>query len=284
MATLPRWVMLLASLLVACTAVSPGVHQEDVPSRETTLVAYGEWHAPTSRPPPLVQFVSSDGKPEAPGPSGPRGQPLTRERLLILAASKGVGLTPILVQRNREVGTAFQWTLCRALNVVPNTAAFATPGRTAYKSVILDGVLAAVRINILGGPTFRLDGAFLEVIGPESFLEVKAQQRPITLSTGQGQIQGYIQVLSRQRPRSFLPGIPEPPRPALLLLTTADTQVSQQVADEAGLNGVAVYHAVAWEDGGLLTVGPFRQRTGFADVPTSFALPSVPTPLQPQPR
>jgi hypothetical protein len=284
MATLPQWVMLLASLLVACTAASPGVRQEDVPSRETTLVAYGERHAPTSRPSPLVQFVSSDSKPETPVPSGPRGQPLTRERLLALASSKGIGLTPILVQRNREVGMAFQWTLCRALDVIPNSLPYDTPGRTAYKSVIPDGVLAAVRINILSGPSFRLDGAFLEVVGPESFLEIKAQQRAITPSTGQGQIQGFIHVLSRQRPRSFIPTGPEPPRPALLLITTADTQVAQSVADEAGVNGVAIYHAIAWEGDSLLTVGPFRQRTGFADVPTSFVLPSVPTPLQLQPR
>ncbi len=69
-------------------------------------------------------------------------------------------------------------------------------------------------------------------------------------------------------------------RPRVRLITTADTQVSQEVADEAAVNGVAIYHAVAWEDGGLLTVGPFQQRTSFADVPISFILPSLPEPLQ----
>jgi hypothetical protein len=226
-----------------------------------------------------VQPVSS----ESAVPSGPRGIPLARERLLTLALSRGIGLNPVPVQRNWEVGMAFQWTLCRALNLIPNTGAFEAPGRIAAKSVIPDGVLPAVRINLQGMPTFRLDGAFLEVIGPESFLEVKAQQRPITLSTGRGQIESFIQVLGRRRPRSFMPGAMEPPRPALLLVTTADSQVAQGVADEAGVHGVALYQAVAWEDGGLLTLGPFIQRTGFADVPTSFVLPSVPEPLQLRP-
>src|SRR5689334_22046947 len=115
MATLPRWVMLLASLLVACTAGSPSVRQEEASLRETTFVGHGEWDAPSGGPTPLVQFASSDSKPVGPVPPGPRGQPLTRDRLLTLATSKGIGLTPILVQRNREVGMAFQWTLCRAL-------------------------------------------------------------------------------------------------------------------------------------------------------------------------
>lgn len=279
-----QWVVPLASLLFACTMASPSISHEEASSQQRPLVGYGEWNASLHGSHPPIQRVASDGPPHTAVPEGPRGQPLTRERLLILASIRGIGLSPVPVQRNREVGTAFQWTLCRSLNVVPNTVAFEAPARTAYKSVIPDGVLTAVRINILGGPTFRLDGAFLDVVEPEDFLEVKAQQRPITLSTGRDQIRSFIQVLSSQRPRGMLPGMPEPPRPALLLLTTADTQVSQGVADEAGVNGVAVYHAIAWEESGQLTVGPFRQRTGFADVPTSFILPSVPTPLELRPR
>ncbi|HYO56736.1 hypothetical protein [Archangium sp.] len=179
---------------------------------------------------------------------------------------------------------AFQRTVLDSLDVAPNTASFPTPGRSAHKSGIPDGVLPAIRISLLGRPTFRLDGAYLKVLGPENFLEVKALKRPITLSTGRGQIQGFIKALARQRPRGFLPGAPQPPRPALLLLTLSDTQVAQDVADEAGRHGVALYQAVVWEDGGLLTVGSFRQLTGFADVPTSFLMPSVPEPLQLQPR
>jgi len=63
-------------------------------------------------------------------------------------------------------------------------------------------------------------------------------------------------------------------------VTPSDTQVAQEVADEAGLHGVALYHAIVWEEGGLLTVGSFRQLTGFADVPPSFIMPSVPEPLR----
>jgi hypothetical protein len=279
-----RWAVLLASLCFACTAASPSIAHKEDSSQQSFLVEEGEWNARSHGSPPPIQWAVSDGPPPTAGPDGPRGQPLTRERLLILASSRGIGLSPVLVQRNREVGVAFQWTLSQALGIAQNKRAFDTPGRTPYQSVIPDGVLTAVRINVLNGPSVRLDGAFLEIVGPEDFLEVKAQQRPITLSTGRGQIQGFIQVLSSQRPRYFIAGTPEPPRPALLLLTTADTQVAESVADEAGVNGVAVYHAIAWEDGGLLTVGPFRQRTGFADVPSSFVLPSDPSPLQSPPR
>ncbi|MGZ3459684.1 MAG: hypothetical protein ACXU86_14410 [Archangium sp.] len=278
-----RLLVLLAGLLVACTTVSPAARNEAVPHREQALTVYGEWHEPADpRPQPRVVLASSGG--ESSTPSGPRGQPLTHERLLALALSRGMGLSPVPVQRNWEVGMAFQWTICRSLNVVPNSRAVATPERSAHQSGIPDGVLPATRINILGRPTFRLDGAFLEVIGPESFLEVKALKRPITLSTGRGQIEGFIKALARQRPRGFLPGALEPPRPALLLVTPVDTQVTEEVADEAGRHGVALFHAVAWEDGGRLTVGPFRQLTGFADVAISFSMPSVPEPLRIEPR
>ncbi|HEX8698505.1 MAG TPA: hypothetical protein VF815_06700 [Myxococcaceae bacterium] len=266
-----RLAVLLVGLLGACTTASPTVRHEAAFSSEKVLTGHEEW---------AVQPVSSGSTPEGTAPSGPRGQPLTRERLLTLALSRGIGLSPVPVQRNWEVGMAFQLTLCRSLNLIPNTGAFEVPEQSATKSVSPDGILPAVRINLQGMPTFRLDGAFLEVIGPESFLEVKAQQRPITLSTGRGQIGSFIQVLARRRPRSFVPGAMEPPRPALLLVTTADSQVAQGVPEQAGRHGVALYQAVAWENGGLLTLGPFLQRTGFADVPRSFTLPSVPEPLQ----
>jgi hypothetical protein len=273
-----RLAVLLAGLLVACTTVSPAARPEAIPAREDTPTGYGEWSNAANS----VVFVSSEGEPST--ASGPRGQPLTHERLLALALSRGIGLSPVSVQRNWEVGSAFQWTICLSLNVTPNSRAFDTPERSAHKRGIPDGVLLATRINLLGQPTFRLDGAFLEIIGPESFLEIKALKRPITLSTGRGQIQGFIKALARQRPSGFLPGALEPPRPALLLVTPSDTQVAQEVADEAGRHGVALFHAVAWEYEGLLTVGPFRQVTGFADVPASFSMTTFPQQLQLQPR
>ena len=174
---------------------------------------------------------------------------------------------------------AFQWTICRSLAITPNTEAFPTPGRSAHKSGIPDGVLPAIRITLLGRPTFRLDGAYLEILGPENFLEVKALKRLITLSTGRSQIRGFIKALARQRPRGFLPSSVDSPRPALLLVTPSDTQVAQEVADESGRHGVALYQAVAWEEEGLLTVGSFRQLTGFADVPATFTLTTHPREL-----
>ena len=273
-----RFLVLLASLLVACTTVAPTARRESVPVREDSLTEDGEWSNAADSPSRLrVVRVSSEGGPST--PSGPRGQPLTLERLLALALSRGIGLSSSPVQRNWEVGTAFQRTVLQSIGVPRNTEAFSTPERSAHKSGIPDGVLPAMRIGLLGRPTFRLEGAYLEVIGPESFLELKALKRPITLSTGRGQIQGFIKALARLRPRGFLPGGLEPPRPALLLVTPSDTQVGQEVADEAGRHGVALYRAVAWEHEGLLTVGPFYQLTGFADVPSSFIMLSIPEPL-----
>lgn len=274
-----RFLVLLASLLVACTTVSPAARREAVPVREDAPTRDGEWSNAADLPSRLrVMRVSSEGG--ASTPSGPRGQPLTLERLLALALGRGIGLSPVSVQRNWEVGTAFQRAIFDSLDIAPNSRAIATPERSAHKSGIPDGILPAMRINLMGWPTFRLDGAFLEVLGPESFLEVKALKRPITLSTGRGQIQGFIKALSRLRSRGFLPGALDSPRPALLLVTPSDTQVAQEVADEAGRHGVALYHSIVWEDGGLLSVGSFRQLTGFADVPPSFVMPSVPEPLR----
>jgi hypothetical protein len=275
--------VLLASLLVACTTVSPAARPEAVISREVALSGDSDWSnsADTSSRLHVVR-VSSEGGSST--PPGPLGQPLTLERLRALALSRSIGLGSSPVQRNWQVGTAFQRTVLQSLRVPQNSDAFSTPERSAHKSGIPDGVLPAMRIGLMGRPTFRLDGAYLKVIGPENFLELKALKRPITLSTGRGQIQGFIKALARQRPRGLLPGALAPPRPALLLVTPSDTQVAQDVADEAGRHGVALYRAVVWENEGLLTVGSFHQLTGFADVPPSFIMSSIPEPLQLQPR
>ncbi|HYO58065.1 hypothetical protein, partial [Archangium sp.] len=79
--------------------------------------------------------------------------------------------------------------------------------------------------------------------------------------------------------RHSLPG-PQPPRPGLLLVTTEDTQVEQDVSLEAGRRGVAIFQAVTYEESGFITVGTFRQKTGFADVPQQFSFPSVPEALK----
>lgn len=97
------------------------------------------------------------------------------------------------------------------------------------------------------------------------FVEVKARSCKLTLSSARRQMAGFIDALSRQRPRRHsLPG-PQPPRPGLLLVTTEDTQVEQ---------------AVTYEESGFITVGTFRQKTGFADVPQQFSFPSVPEALK----
>lgn len=205
-------------------------------------------------------------------------------RLVRLAQARGIGTTGAAVTRNRAVGLAFQEAVLRSLGIAGNREKFPAPGRGGpYTFVIPDGVLVAGKLNIAGGVSFNPRGAFLEVIGAEclDFVEVKARSCRLTLSSGRRQLQGFIHALARLRPRgSSLLG-PQPPRSALLLVTTEDTQVSQDVSSEAGRYGVALYQAVAWEETGLITVGHFVQRTGFADVPHQFPLQSRPEPLRP---
>ena len=63
-------------------------------------------------------------------------------------------------------------------------------------------------------------------------------------------------------------------------MTTVDTHVGQDVVVEAGRHGVAIFQAVAYEEGGFITVGSFRQKTGFADVPQQCSFPSLPEVLR----
>ncbi|PTL77469.1 hypothetical protein DAT35_44515 [Vitiosangium sp. GDMCC 1.1324] len=135
--------------------------------------------------------------------------------------------------------------------------------------------------------SFDPQGAFLKVVIDGDFLdmiEVKARSRPITLSTGQGQIRGYIEVLGRRRQGSFSLVAEGPPRPALLLITTAEASISEEVTWEAARHGVAVYRAIPEEFEGRMDVGPFVQQTSFADVPDQFQLPSVPEELMKEER
>ena len=127
-----------------------------------------------------------------------------------------------------------------------------------HRTTIPDGVLPATRINLQGRPTFRLDGAYLEVIGPESFLEVKALKRPITSPPGRDSPGLHSRPWrgSARAPASF-PAPWSHHGPALLLVTPADTPVSEEVAREAGRRGVAVYQAIAREAGGSSPLGLF---------------------------
>jgi hypothetical protein len=112
------------------------------------------------------------------------------------------------------------------------------------------------------------------------FVEMKARSCKLTLSSSRRQMAGFIDALSRQRTRRHSLLGPQSPRPGLLLVTTVDTQVGQDVVFEAGRHGVALFQAVAYEEAGFITVGSFLQKTGFADVPQQFAFPSLPEPLR----
>jgi hypothetical protein len=151
-------------------------------------------------------------------------------------------------------------------------------------TVIPDGLVPAVKLSsLIGRFTVHPEGAFLEVVGDEvlDFLEVKARSTRITLSTSHRQIQGLIDVLAQlERPRgNLLSAVNPTPRRALLLVTTSDTEVSKDVAWEAARRGVAIFQAKAQEAEGWVSVGPFVQKTSFADVPQQFQWPVKPMPL-----
>lgn len=271
------WALCL-SVLLACTTGRPSTREAasaPVPWEESQAVSQAAQL-------PIQPVLLAGGSDEPDALDALPGLPLTRARLRELARNNGIGVSGAPVTCNWEVGKAFQRTALRSLDIRENYRPFATPKREAHKSVIPDGVLVAGRINLMGGVSFRADGAFVEVIDSDfvDFCEAKALSNPITLSTGRGQLQGFIEALARMRPRSGLLLGPHSPRPALLLVTTSDTTLSQQVELEAARQGIAVYQAVAREAGGLITVGPFVQRTSFSDVPPRFQMTSIPQELR----
>jgi hypothetical protein len=268
---------LLPCLLLAC-ASTPATPEATSNLEAMSYTWYGEAPDASSSldSQPHVLWAGSGGIPPGASTTGPRGRPLTRARLVQLANGIGLGLTSILVRSNWEVGRAFQLTVGRSLDIQENFQAFDVPASMPPVKVVPDGVIPAMRISAAGLRAIRLDGAFIEILD-EDFFETKAQKRSITLATGRRQILGFIKVLAQRRPRGTLLGNPlEPPRPA----TPVDTSISSDVSWEAGRQGVAIYQAAAWEDDGLITVGPFQQLTHFADVPPRFQLKTTPQPLR----
>jgi len=222
-------------------------------------------------------------QPGGSGPSSPvQGVPLTMARLIQLARSRSIGITGAQVTRLREVGLAFQNTTLRSLNLPRNTTRYPAPGRGGpYSFVIPDAVVAAGQVQILGQLSFDPSGGFVDVTDEcLDFVEMKARSCKLTLSSARRQMAGFIDALSRQRTRRHSLLGPQSPRPGLLLVTTVDTQVGQDVVFEAGRHGVALFQAVAYEEDGFISVGSFLQKTGFADVPQQFTFPSLPEPLR----
>ena len=183
--------------------------------------------------------------------------------------------------RNRQIGRALQLAVGRSLNIPENFERFPTAARSRYASVVPDGLLLAGCFQLLGGVSFSPQGAFLEVLSPD-FIEVKGRQGPLTLSTAHAQLLGLIDALALiRKPSRSLVG-PRQPRPALLLVTTADTTVDKAVDWEAAKRNVALFHAIVLEKDGWLIVAPFNQLTRFADVPPRFQLVSEPERLVPE--
>lgn len=284
--------LLLSCLILACAAGRTRVQDESaegglehgVPAHG--LTADGER---TLRPSAGQVVLAS-----APGGQGNSGSShvrlwrrLTAARLVQLARQKGIGASGSLVERNRQIGRAFQGVVLRSINLPENVRPFPTTVRPRYASVIPDALLTARRLLLAGGISIDPEGAFVEVVDDSGFLdmvEVKVRSTPITLSTAQGQILGFIDVLGRKRQSGLSIAGESRPRPALLLITTADATVSETVTWEAARRGVAVYQAIPEEFEGQIDVEPFMQETKFADVPDQFLLPSVPRELSPEDR
>ena len=282
--------LLLPCLLLACAAgriqvsdgPAPVVWSERGSSVDGSATGSGEDVAR-----PFGQRLLLASAPVGPGTSGPshvrRWKQLTAARLIHLAREKGIGVSGSVVERNRQIGRAFQEVVMRSIEVIENTRPFPTSVRRHHDSVIPDGVLPAGRLNLMGRMSLDPEGAFLEIIHDGDsldMLEVKARATRITLSTGQGQIRGFIEVLGRRRQGGSSMVAESRPRPALLLITTAEASISEDVTWEAARHGVAVYRAIPEEFEGRIDVGPFMQQTKFADVPEQFQLRSVPEELK----
>jgi len=235
-----------------------------------------------------VLLASAPGQGGGAGGSGNRGltawQPLTVARLVEIAQGKGIGVNGARVTRNREMGVSFQGAVLRSLDVVANHRAFPTPNRTHHQAVIPDSLITAERLTLTGMTSFDPEGAFLEIVSDDflDMLEVKMRTSPINLSTARGQIQGFLDALAaRGRSRSMLSVMGTQPRRALLLVTTSDTQIAEEVSWEGARRGIAIYQSKAREADGWITVGPFVQKTSFSDVPPQFQMASKPTQLAP---
>jgi hypothetical protein len=274
------WWLAPLVLLLACATGLPGVVEPQQASSRTDSslrgAEAGELESPGDCPP--VVLAGGAGTPGAPSSlSGAR--PLTMVRLRQLASSLGIGISGADVTRNREIGRALQLAVGRSLDIPENFDRFPTSVRSRYSSVVPDGVLLAGCFRILGGVTFNPRGAFLEVVDSDlvDFLEVKGRRGRLTLTTAHAQLLGLIDALAvlRRPSRSLLAGAGQP-RPALLLVTTADTQIDKAVAWEAARRGVALFRATVLESEGWLIVGPFNQLTSFADAPPRFQLASHP--------
>ena len=266
------WVIWLC-LLLACVTGQP--------NRPTTDFSWEQEGGEGNRlAEPRLPILPASGL--AAPPTRPP-QPLTVARLLVLANNQGIGLIGPRVTRNRAIGRALQLTVGRSIGLPENTRHFPTSPQKGSATTVPDGVLGAGRILINGKTDFRPQGAFLEVVGGDviDFLEVKARSSPITLSIAQGQIRRLIEAVHLLNKGSRPLWSAQPPRPALLLVTTAGTLISSDIATGASRQGVAVYHAIVLEVDGWLSLGPFRQLTGFADVPPTFQLASQPEKLLP---
>lgn len=276
------WWVPLACLLACATGRSGSVSPREY-GTSMEAVSHGDEGVEQERAETHARVLLAGGPKNPRAPSSMLGaEPLTMARLRQLALNQGIGMSGAEVTRNRAVGRALQLAVGQSLDVPENFGRFPTTARSQYSSVVPDGLLVAGRFQMLGGVSFNPQGAFLEVVGLD-FLEVKGRRGPLTLSTAHAQVLGLIDALALlRRPSTSILG--SQPRPALLLVTTSDTEVDEALVWEAAKRNVALFRAVVLEKEGWLGVGPFHQLTRFADAPSLFQLASKPTRLAPERR
>ncbi len=144
------WLLPLC-LLLACATGKQQAREQQPP--ETWALSTLEAESPVSRLPPGHSVVWASGTVSPKPPAMEGAQPLTMERLLVLAWSLGIGVSGAPVVRNRQVGRALQLAVGDSVGVTENTTHYPTPVRSRYMSVVPDGVLHATRISVLGKST-----------------------------------------------------------------------------------------------------------------------------------
>lgn len=171
----------------------------------------------------------------------------------IVGNSKGL----VGIQYNREVGLRFQKDVLAHLAglkfAYPNTKPFLSPLRDRntggrHLSVIPDGV---------AGASIGASGAMPMVTTtyPEStFIEVKAVKGTITLAYGRHQIAGMLDVLSRSQAASSVGD--NRAYPNLYFVTTADTVISPDVAQDGVKRKILVWQSYVLDVKGRLVVAP----------------------------
>lgn len=234
----------------------------------------------------LTHYWLDDSSPE----NGPKL--LHTGRLREVARSCGVGTGPSPLPFNREVGSEFQRWALRAFPGGPlreNFQNLPSATRRAATRLRPGGPVRSVRPDAVGDAVSVVWERLLGIPRPRAttpapgsvLVEVKAVRGFLMLHSNWHQITGFIDVAANS-PAGRMVGS-ERPTPAIVFITTGDTQISPEVLNEASRLHVAVWQTVVFELPGSVTANP---RFGLGPVvplnPVVYG-GSFPQPLPPGP-